>query len=70
MTLTLKNMVGQDLPCKRCLKPQCRGNSIYDCCDIENPNWMMDWLYRMKQSQSKSKKESGFGLWYSKTLNK
>jgi hypothetical protein len=53
-----------DSECKRCQKPKCLGKSIYDCCDIENPDWIVDWLYRMKQSnQNKPKYESDFSKW-------
>ncbi len=53
-----------DIKCKRCQKPKCLGKSIYDCCDIENPDWIVDWLNRMKQSnQNKPKYESDFSKW-------
>lgn len=36
---------------------------FYDCCDYLNPNWMKEWLERMKISEKEKPYESNFVKW-------
>ena len=41
---------------------QTKHESIYDCCDIVDPNWMIKWARNLKKNQKK-KTESNFVKW-------
>ena len=55
--------------CNRCNKPLCRGIDIYDCCNVEEPNWIQNWIRNMYLSnKSKPKYVSDFSKWESQIL--
>ena len=33
--------------CQRCNNEKCRGEDIYDCCDVEDPQWIQRWVKNM-----------------------
>jgi len=50
--------------CNRCKNPLCRGNDIYDCCDVLEPNWIKNWIRNMYQTnQTIPKYQSDFSKW-------
>ncbi len=37
--------------CNKCRDPKCKGSSIYDCCDLIDPKWMIKWMIRIKNNR-------------------
>jgi len=57
------------ISCSRCKNPLCRGIDIYDCADIENPNWIQNWVRNMYLSnQNQPKYKSEYSKWETKNI--